>query len=113
MTPALITAFVLCFVVGPMIYAIIFRRPLTKALIAALAISVVALLLFSNLFKSTTPSAALLCMWVSWVLAITLVVRALYTRLRTQSTRRWTYIAGMIATTAPWFGLATAKMMSP
>lgn len=113
MTPALITAFVLCFAVGPMIYAVIFRQPQSKVLIAALAIAVVALLLFSNLFKATLPSTSLMCLWLSWVLAITLVVRTLHARLRTPTSRRWTYIAGIIATTAPWFGLATAKIMSP
>lgn len=50
--------------------------------------------------------------WFAWIAILAFVAQSIRQRDRHAVVRRWTAIIGAIATTIPWFGLATARMMN-
>ena len=58
------------------------------------------------------PLVSLASLWLSWVLTLALMVLALGRRAQSPRVRHRSFTAGLLATTLPWFGLATARMVS-
>ena len=51
-------------------------------------------------------------LWLAWISAVAMVAMALRRLAPTVSVRRWLTIGALLATTLPWFGLATAQLMA-
>ncbi len=114
MSPALI-GFLVCFAVGPLICAALLRLPARTWVLLALSVSVVicvTLALRWRLAGGDQALISLVALWLAWVLAVAMVAQAFKARLRAPRQRRWLTVAALLSTTLPWFGLATAQMMS-
>ncbi|MFD1340976.1 hypothetical protein [Litorisediminicola beolgyonensis] len=111
-TDALILAYGLCFLAGPLIFLMALRADPGRSTALALGILVLAALVLAARLQSTTPAAALAALWLAWVGTVALLARAARARLTDPRTRRWGLVAGLLATTVPWFGLATALWMT-
>ena len=104
-----VIAFLLCFIAGPLLFALILQlgRSLALLLAAALGTVVAALALQAG----GHAALSLLTLWLAWVLAVSALAIALRRRVAPPGPRRWVTIAGLLATTLPWFGLALARTM--
>ncbi|SMX26476.1 hypothetical protein TRP8649_00555 [Pelagimonas phthalicica] len=108
-------AFGMTFVVGPVLAALLLRMPPRVWVIALLAVGVVGATFVANWLTSQSqmsPYASLAAMWLAWVLAVSMVGLALRKRIENPRLRRWVTLVTLLATTLPWFGLATAQIIS-
>ncbi len=112
MSAATFIAFALCFVAGPLLYALLLRLGGGLTALLALALAVVASALLALVLQPVAPAPSLVRMWLGWVLAVTMVALALRRQLTAAAPRRAIAILGLCATPLPWFGLATARMMT-
>ncbi|SPF81241.1 hypothetical protein [Pseudoprimorskyibacter insulae] len=120
MSAAILTAFAVTFLAGPAIFAALMRlepglfRLTALALLALLAgASGMGLRTHEASWLPVTPEVAtLLLLWLSWVIAVALVAMALRWRITQARPRRTITVLGLLATTLPWFGLATARLMT-
>jgi hypothetical protein len=119
MTP-LVIIFVAVFVVGPLAFLLFLRLAPSKRRSIGLVCLVVG---------STGMSASLRylsggwgqdafytlagsgCIWVAWIAVIVFLVQRFCQLDNRPLMRRWTAIIGALATTVPWFGLVSARMM--
>ncbi len=62
--------------------------------------------------RASVPLLALACLWLSWVLAVALMILALRRRALSPRLKRVSFVAGLLGTTLPWFGLSTAQMVT-
>lgn len=112
MTLAAILAFVICFVLGPSLCWQIMRLPQKGPVLLALAaLGIATLLAGLRLQAAALGLAALGLMWLAWVLTVSILALALMRRFPEPARKRWITTAALLATTLPWFGLATAEMM--
>ena len=114
MTQTTMFAFVLCFIGGLVLCAVLLRLPGKVWALLTLAICVVlgmTAALSYRLAGADGHLASLVLLWLSWVLAIAMVALALRGKIAAPGPRRWIMILALLATTLPWFGLATAQMM--
>ncbi|MBN9886191.1 hypothetical protein [Salipiger abyssi] len=110
MTPETLTVFTLCFVAGPLLFALILQLGQSLALLLSLALGVVAAALAAIWLQAGGMLfAALALLWFAWVLAIAMLALTLHRRV--PQLRRGVTIIGLLVTTLPWFGLATARML--
>ena len=112
MNTASLIAFGMCFCVGPMIYALLVRAPAQGRTFVPLAIAVVASITGALVLRQISPVWSLGGLWLAWVLVLSLFVLGLQRRLRSRSAWRVTFVMGLLATTMPWYGLATARMVA-
>lgn len=112
MTGATLIAFVLSFVAGPLLCAAAIRLPERTSSVAALALAMVAVTAFGLSRQGSNPPLSLTAMWLGWVLAVAMVALALRRRISQPGPRRLILIIALLATTLPWFGLATARLMA-
>lgn len=110
MRPELI-GFLVAFVAGPLLVAAILRLPARVRTLVVLAVLVIACSGAAVLLNEKRPLASLVAYWLGWVLAVGLVAQAVRRRMPGPGVRRVTAIVAMMASTLPWFGLATAQMM--
>ena len=114
MTQSTLIAFAVCFVGGPVLCALLLRLPGTVWALLTLAVCVVLSVttaLSYRLAGAEGHLTSLVLLWLSWVLAIAMVALALRSKIDNPTFRRWTLILALLATTLPWFGLATAQLM--
>lgn len=112
MSRELVIAFVICFLGGPLIFAAILRVGPGVSRAGLLALAIAASVAAGFWLQSLQASlGALACLWLAWVLAVALVVQVLRRRVPITGGQRWITVSGALATTLPWFGLATARMM--
>ncbi|MFZ5963159.1 hypothetical protein ACOXXX_09430 [Thalassococcus sp. BH17M4-6] len=111
MSGPFLLAFAASFVIGPVTYATLLRATPRGTAFGLLAAGTVAAVLGAFALRQPAPVASLACLWFAWVLAITLFVLALRRRLGTSPAWRPSFVTGLLATTLPWFGLATAQMV--
>ena len=115
-----ILAFVAAFAGGPALYSVLMRLKggaLVTLGIGACVVGFAVLAMWvtrrPDLLRPVPgPLAALFSMWLAWVLAIAMTALALRPRFTTPKGRRALYLTGILATTLPWFGLATARLMT-
>ena len=108
-----IIAFLLSVVAVPAICALLLRLPPHPATSASLGLGAAlatagALALLAR--SGALPARALI--WLGWLLAVAMAAQALRGRMPGPRARRALTVAALIATTVPWFGLATAEMMT-
>lgn len=107
MTRETLGAFVVCFVVGPALFALVVRAG--RRIVVPTALGVIAAVVAARFFQSRGVALAEVgALWLAWVLAVALVALALRIRLSAPSPRKLVMVTGLLATTMPWFGLATA-----
>ncbi len=115
MEPTTLIAFAATFVGGPALCAILLRLPERLWVMIALAIGVVAASAAAIWLQARTGPSALLgslaMLWLAWVLAVALLAHAVLRRISDPAPRRWVTVLTLLATTLPWFGLATARIM--
>lgn len=112
MTPAALIGFVVCFVVGPALCAGLMRLPATLPSLIGLALAILAATMAALRLQSGGAALVSLgLMWLAWVLAVSMAALALNRRATDARLRRWITIGALLATTLPWFGLATADLM--
>ncbi|MDJ0822024.1 MAG: hypothetical protein QNJ09_09495 [Paracoccaceae bacterium] len=108
-------AFVVNFAGGPALCALLLRLPTRLWVLILLALGVIAAAAVAIWLQPRTgPTSlmgSLLTLWLAWVLAVALMAQALRRRIAHPVPRRWVTIIALLATTLPWFGLATARMM--
>lgn len=115
MTQAALIGFLVCFVAGPLICAVLLRLPSRLWSLIALAVGVVVTVGLALRWRLETGDAALpslMALWLGWVLAVSMVALAFKARVTEPRQRRWLTVIALLSTTLPWFGLATAQMMS-
>lgn len=116
MTAAAGIAYGVSFALGPALYALLMRIPAKRlwygTMLAAIGLASVLSLALQDrdivLFGLPPGLPLLATLWLTWVLVITLFAGALQHRLDDQRARRMAFVAGLLATTLPWFGLAAA-----
>ncbi|MEQ5871968.1 hypothetical protein J4E08_19000 [Sagittula sp. NFXS13] len=111
MTASVLTAFALSFFGGPLLCALLLRVRSTLIVLFALATVVVGSMAIALWVETGAPLLSLALMWVGWVSACAMVGHAFLRRLAGPRIRRWITVVTILATTLPWFGLATARLM--
>ncbi|GGG78147.1 hypothetical protein GCM10011415_28880 [Salipiger pallidus] len=107
-----VIVFVLCFIAGPLLFALIVQLGRSLALLLAAALGTVMAAVAALVLQADGHAAlSLLTLWLAWVLAVSALAIALRRRVAPSGPRRWVTIAGLLATTLPWFGLALARTM--
>lgn len=112
-TPTLI-AFAITFVGGPIICAALLQLPARLWSIGGLAFLVGLAIVAANQMQKASDTVSyrpLAALWLAWVLGVAMVALALHRRITARNIRRWITLTAILATTLPWFGLATAQMM--
>lgn len=109
-SPSLI-AFALSFVAGPLICALLLRLPHGIRTLLAIGLGVVISVTLALRLQMQAATASLVALWLAWVLAVAMVAMALRRRIEAPRPRRWVTVIAILATTLPWFGLATARLM--
>ena len=112
MTGATLIAFVLSFVAGPLICAAALRLPEHISTLTVLALGMIGITAFGLTRQGDNPALSLTAMWLGWVLAVAMVALALRRRIIDPRARRLILILALLATTVPWFGLATARLIA-
>jgi cytochrome c biogenesis factor len=118
----LIALFFLVFVVGPLIFRALTKRPPSKSGTWFLAVftfvcAACALAIRYGLTKSwgddmLMAGVSLLLIWLGWIGVLAFGTQALRRAHPGPSTRRWTAVLGGIGTTIPWVGLARASLVA-
>lgn len=114
MTTPTLAVFISCFVAAPLLFALLLQFGQSLKLLLALALSVVACIVGALLMQAQDwMLSALALLGLSWVLAIAMVAVTLLRRISGARPRRWIVVIGILATTLPWFGFATARSLIP
>ena len=108
--PVLI-AFLVAFVAGPLLVALLLRLPATLTVLVILSLAVICAAALAVLMQGRAPLGSLISFWFGWVLAVAMVAQALRRRLPGRTPNRLTLLGALLAAPLPWFGLATAQMM--
>ncbi len=111
MSQAALIAFFVSFVGGPLLCVALLRVPGTVILLLTLAAGVVATMSAALWLEAGNPLTSLTLMWLGWVLAVAMVAHALRRR-SPRRLHRWITVIAVLATPLPWFGLATARLMT-
>ncbi len=105
-------AFAAAFGAGPAIYAVLLRLTPHRLTLLLLGGGVAVAIVAAFALLGQRPIVSLLSLWLAWVFAISLLVLALRRRALLPRTLRTSFVTGLLATTLPWFGLATARMVA-
>ena len=89
MASPVIAAFVVTFVGGPLLCALLLRLPATLGTLIALGLLVVVTSTGALTAEGRMPLASLLMMWLGWVAACAMVAHALRRRITALRPRRW------------------------
>lgn len=111
-SPVILAAFGLSFVGGPALCAGLLLLPSSLQVLLAMAAAVVGTLTLGLVWETARPLASLAALWLGWVLAVSMLAHALFRRTTGRRIRRWIKVAAILSTPLPWFGLATAQMMT-
>ncbi|WP_425074276.1 hypothetical protein [Sagittula sp. S175] len=99
------------FVVGPALCALLLRMPATLRVLVSLAILEVMMMGAALFLRDRAPAPSLVALWLGWVAACAMIAHALRRRIASPRARRWITVIAILATTLPWFGLATARLI--
>ncbi|WP_136442025.1 hypothetical protein [Pacificoceanicola onchidii] len=114
MNGMLFLTFVLIFVVGPMLCAVLLRLPTRLSVLIGLGLGAVVSVTLALMLQSMGPMRmlpSLILLWLAWVLAVAMTGHAFLRRIKAPRARRWITLIALLTTTLPWFGLATARVM--
>ena len=120
MTP-LVTIFLAVFVAGPLAFLLLLRLAPSKRRSIGLVCLVVGSTGMSASLRYLSGGwgqdafytlAGIGFIWVAWIAVIVFLAQRFRQLDNRLLMRRWTAIIGALATTVPWFGLASARMMT-
>lgn len=112
MTLAASLAFLICFVIGPLLCAALMRLPPLLSILIPLGVLAGGSAFAGLRFQSAGDTLLSLgFMWLSWVVVVAMLALALSKRASDPRLARWITVGALLATTLPWFGFATAEMM--
>ncbi|MGP6089073.1 hypothetical protein [Antarctobacter jejuensis] len=104
-------AFLVTFLVGPLLVMLVLRLPARIGTLVILSATVIGAAGAAVWLQERAPLESLVAFWLGWVLAVAMVAQAVRRRMPGPKVRRWTLIVALMASTLPWFGFATAQMM--
>ncbi len=107
-------AFVVTFIGGPLICALILRLPAKPPTLIVLGVGVVGAVMLALRMQQMGADWAvgsLVALWLAWVLAVGMVALAVRRHMTGPRASRWLTVIALLTTTLPWFGLATARLM--
>ncbi|PIE14059.1 MAG: hypothetical protein CSA70_02570 [Rhodobacterales bacterium] len=105
--------FSVVFIGGPLLMLALVK-PAPSFARFAVGCSTVAVLVLAALLlmRQGLSLGALVAMWLGWVTMVAMCVQAVRLRFSIPDAVRWSTAIGAMATVIPWFGLATALMMT-
>lgn len=109
MSAPLLISFVVCFIAGPLLCSALMQLPRRVSTLLAFSVGVIGCMALALRLQDDRAALSLGFLWLGWVLAVAMV--ALSVMRRAPQTRRWVTVIALLATTLPWFGLATARLM--
>jgi len=112
MSQSALIVFLVSFVGGPLLCAAILRLPRTVTTLLILAAGVVISMSVALWMQSRDPLGSLTLMWIGWVLAVGLTAHA-FRRRAALRWHPWITVIALVMTPLPWFGLATARLLTP
>ncbi|UOA28591.1 hypothetical protein [Pseudosulfitobacter sp. DSM 107133] len=117
-----LTLFAVVFGLGPWVFLRLMRLTPSTGVLARLALAMVICATASLWLRFLAPVPwgvniwatwlGIGLIWAAWIAVLALVALALRQVDSGRAMRRWTGIMGAIGTTVPWFGLASARLMS-
>jgi drug/metabolite transporter (DMT)-like permease len=119
--PTLVIIFATVFVVGPLTYLWLLRpRPSKKQFVGLGCIAAgstgmsFVLQYFTGVWGQDVwvTLAGIALIWIAWIAILAFVAQTFRQQDPRPAMRRWTMVIGALATTIPWFGLASARMMT-
>jgi hypothetical protein len=119
--PTLVIIFATVFVVGPLTYLWLLRpRPSKKQFVGLGCIAVgstgmsFVLQYFTGVWGQDVwvTLAGIALIWIAWIAILAFVAQNFRQQDPRPAMRHWTIVIGALATTIPWFGLASARMMT-
>ncbi|MFY0624057.1 MAG: hypothetical protein JXQ89_20425 [Pelagimonas sp.] len=112
MNQTVVLTFIAIFAIGPALCAVLMRLPARKNALMALAMMVVAATFAALWLNGVSPLATLSALWMGWICGVAMFALALCRRFYHPQTQRGITIMALMATTLPWFGLATALTLT-
>lgn len=107
----IIIAFAVNFVVGPVICVLLMRLPARPLIILGMGVGMAAAIFAADRLTEQNGLGAFLplaLLWLAWILGVSMMALALRRRFSAPRHRRRITLIAILATTLPWFGLATA-----
>jgi hypothetical protein len=120
MMPALWIIFAMAFIVGPVLFLRLLRSRPSKTQFfklggigfGATAGSFAVRYSSQSTDENAVSTIAVVgLIWLAWIAILAFVAQILRQQDPHSRRRRWTAVIGAVATTIPWFGLASARMM--
>jgi hypothetical protein len=108
--PAL-TVFLVAFVAGPLLAALLLRLPSRVPVLLAFSGGVFLTMGAALVLQGRSTLGSMFALWLGWVLAVVMMAHAFRRRMPSAFSRRWTAVGALLASALPWFGLAVAQMM--
>lgn len=113
MIMALILAYLVIFVAGPVFFLVLTRAYPSRGRVFIGVISVAGLMMAAWGLRDVARGpvsvlGAVACLWLGWVVTIATTVQAVRLRMQLPMVRKWSAALGAVATAAPWFGLSLA-----
>lgn len=117
----LVIIFAMVFVIGPLSYVWFLRLPPSKKQFVGLGCIAVGATGMSFVLRYlsagwgvyvTETFAGIALIWIAWISILVFVAQSFRQQYPGAAMRRWTTVIGALATTIPWFGLASARMMT-
>ncbi len=122
MTVLWLALFVVVFGFGPWVFLRLMRLTPSSALSARLVAFMVMAAAASMWLRFLAPvpwganiwatGVGMVLIWAAWIAVLALAAQALRQADQGPAMRRWTAVIGAMGTTVPWFGLASARLMS-
>ena len=117
---ALVLTFLAVFVIGPVAFFRLTRRAASQAKFWALAVAISLCVLVSLGLRFALPQTddtvlwvSIILMWAAWVLVLAFAVLRLRMAHPGPTVHRLSGLLGAFGTTVPWFGLVTARLLTP
>lgn len=119
--PTLVIIFAIVFVGGPLAYLWLLRPRPSKKQFVGLGCIVAGSTGMSFILRYLSgywgqdvwvTLASIGLIWIAWVAILAFVAQTFRQQNPRPAMRRWTTVIGALATTIPWFGLASARMMT-
>jgi hypothetical protein len=118
---SLIIMFGMIFVGGPLAYLRLLRPRPSKKQFVGLGCIVAGSTAISFILRYLSGAwghdvwvtlAGITLIWIAWIAILVFVAQTFRKEYSSPAIHRWTTVVGALATTIPWFGLASARMMT-
>lgn len=119
--PSLVIIYVTVFIVGPATFLGLLRASPSKKNFVGLGCIVAGSTAMSFILRYLSGGwgqdvaitlFGIGLIWLAWIAILAFVAQTFRQQDARKTMRRWTAVIGALATTIPWFGLASARMMT-